>query len=108
MKSDEVKNAAKDLGGSAGKDAAEIKQGTKETASDLAGQAQGYKDQAADAAGDLYARAKDSVGQASAALPGSAGDAADQLARQVAKQPFEALLLAGAIGYLVGWATSRS
>ena len=28
--------------------------------------------------------------------------------RRVAKQPIEALLLAGALGYLLGWASSRS
>ena len=50
---------------------------------------------------------------------GSASDALDagqsaiksgseQLVRQAAKQPLEALLLAGAIGYLVGWAVNRS
>ncbi len=119
MKSEDMKSTAKDYGNSAIKDAEQAKQGTKEAASDLAGQAQAYKGQAADVAGDLYDRAKDGVRQASDALPGSAAEAAaagrrayeggaDQLARQVTKQPFEALLLAGAIGYLVGWATSRS
>ena len=98
---------------------ADLKQGANEMASDLGGQAQGYKAQAADAASDLYGRAKDTARSASDALPDSVGDAAsagrrayeggaEQLARQVTKQPFEALLLAGAIGYLVGWATSRS
>ena len=119
MKSDDIKSAANDLGSSAGKSVAETKQGVKEATSDFADQAQGYKAQASDMAGDLYGRAKDGVGQVADALPGSASEAAaagrrayeggtDQLARQVAKQPFEALLLASAIGYLVGWATSRS
>ncbi len=118
MKPDDVKSTAKDIGGSLGKEAAETRQGVKETTADLTGQAQGYGAQAADATSDLYGRAKEAVSQASDSLPGSASDAAaagrrayeggaDQLARQVAKQPMEALLLAGAIGYLVGWATSR-
>ena len=52
-------------------------------------------------------------------IPDSASDAvetgkrayksgSDQIARQVGRQPIEALLLAGAIGYLVGWAANRS
>ena len=119
MKSDDIKSAAADLGNSASKDATAARQGAEEAASGLAGQAQAYKAQASDAASELYGRAKDGISQAADALPGSASEAAaagrrayeggtDQLARQVAKQPFEALLLAGAIGYLVGWATSRS
>ena len=32
----------------------------------------------------------------------------DQVARTVTKQPIEALFLAGAIGFLVGWAVNRT
>ena len=80
---------------------------------------QGLADQVSGAASDLYGRAKDHVQGLSDKMPDSAADAyetgyrtvaqgADSVGRQVAKQPIEALLLAGAIGYLVGWATSRS
>ena len=69
-------------------------------------------------AGDLYGRAKEQVQGLSDHMPDSAGDAyqkgrqayaagADTLGRRVANQPLEALLLAGALGYLVGWAASR-
>ena len=75
-------------------------------------------DQVSGTAGDLYNQAADQVRGMSDALPGSASDAyragqrayaqsSQTVARHVAKQPVEALLLAGAIGYLVGWATSR-
>ncbi len=51
-------------------------------------------------------------------VPGAASDAlaasqqairsgGAQVAQRVTKQPLEALLLAGAIGYLIGWAVSR-
>ena len=71
------------------------------------------------AAGGLYARAKDTVQGLSDRLPEGASEAyrsgqrvyaqgSDTVARRVGKQPIEALLLAGALGYLVGWATSRS
>ena len=70
-------------------------------------------------AGDAVGRAREQVQGLTDSLPGSASDAyyagqravsqgGDSLGRQVAGRPLEALLLAGAIGYLVGWATSRS
>ena len=75
--------------------------------------------QASSAGGDVYGRAKEHVQGLADRLPDTAADAyrtgqrmyaqgSEQVGRHVAKQPFEALLLAGAIGYLVGWASSRS
>ena len=69
--------------------------------------------------GDAYDSTKEQVIGLSDKLPGSASDAyqagqraisqgAEGVSASVAKQPIEALLLAGALGYLVGWATSRS
>jgi ElaB/YqjD/DUF883 family membrane-anchored ribosome-binding protein len=119
MTSDDIKDTAKNLGSSAGKMGDDIKKSAHAAADDATDSAKGYASQASDAASDLYGRAKDAVNSATDSLPNSASDAlaagkkvyeggADQLVRQIAKQPLEALLLAGAIGYLVGWATSRS
>jgi ElaB/YqjD/DUF883 family membrane-anchored ribosome-binding protein len=119
MNSEDIKSTAKNLGSSAGKAGDDIKKTVQATTEDMSDDAKSYAAQASDAAGDLYGRAKDTVRSATDGLPNSASDAlaagkkayeggADQLVRQIAKQPIEALLLAGAIGYLVGWATSRS
>ena len=81
-------------------------------------QAKGTLDEAPDAAADLYGRARAKARDVADGLPESAGDAlasghqalrssGDQVARRVTKQPIEALMLAGAIGYLIGWAVNR-
>jgi len=49
----------------------------------------------------------ESTAEAIAAGQRAVDEGTARLARRVAKQPIEALILAGAIGYLVGWATSR-
>ena len=119
MNTDDIKSAAKDLGSSAGKTGEEAKKSVQNAVDQAVDDTKGYAAQASDAASDLYGRAKEGVRNASDSLPNSASDAlaagkkayeggADQLVRQIGKQPIEALLLAGAIGYLVGWATSRS
>ena len=75
-------------------------------------------DAAPDVAGDLYNKTRGTVQDMVNDAPGSTGDAlaasqkairsgGEQVARRVTKQPLEALLLAGAIGYLIGWAVSR-
>ena len=119
MKTDDIKSAAKDLGGTASKNADEAKKTLNDTASRFGAQAQDFAGQASDTANDLYGRARDSVRDAADGLPDGAADAVAagkrsydrgtaELSKRVAKQPIEALILAGAIGYLVGWATSRS
>ncbi len=75
--------------------------------------------QASATASDVYGRAKEHVQSLSDRFPDNAADAyragqrayaqsSEHVGRHVSKQPIEALLLAGAIGYLLGWATSRS
>ena len=89
------------------------------TASSVADSARLGLDQVVNAAGDLYAKAADRAADALSEMPanlsdaGAAGEALVRRGQQsvhrgVRKQPIEALLLAGAIGYLVGWASSRS
>ena len=74
--------------------------------------AQDALDAAPDVATGLYAQ------DVAGALPDSAGDAlaaghqavrsgGEQVARRVVQRPVEALMLAGAIGYLIGWALNR-
>ncbi len=73
---------------------------------------------AGEAGGDLYAKGVQRGREALDEMPASLSDlsAAGERAAQrggrylthgVRRQPVEALLLAGAIGYLVGWAASR-
>jgi ElaB/YqjD/DUF883 family membrane-anchored ribosome-binding protein len=119
MNAEDIKSTAKDLGSSASKNSEELKKTAQDKADQVADETKGYAAQASDVASDLYGRAKDGVKAATDSLPGTASDAvaagkraydggSDQLVRQITKQPIEALILAGAIGYLVGWATSRS
>jgi ElaB/YqjD/DUF883 family membrane-anchored ribosome-binding protein len=117
MTSDSIKTSPIDLG-AARQGFDDARQTASETAAKAGSRAHGMADQAADVASDLYERAKGTIRDASGAMPDSAADAiaagqravdegTARLSRQVAKQPIEALILAGAIGYLVGWATSR-
>ena len=119
MTSDDLKKTAKDIAGSAQDAAARGGRSTRATTSSVADAASDAAGHAADTAQDLYARAQNGVAGMTDALPGSAREAVeagrrvynkggDQIAQQIAKQPIEALLLAGAIGYLVGWAANRS
>ena len=68
-------------------------------------------DTASSASGDITDRARAKVSDMVGALPNNSDDVfgairsgGDEVARRVNRQPVEALLLAGAIGYLVGWA----
>lgn len=118
MKADDIKTTAKDLGSTASKSGDDIKKAAGDTASSLGSKAESLSERAAETANDLYGRAKDKLQDAAGDFPDSASEALaagqraygqgrHQLARQLARQPVEALLLAGAIGYLVGWATTR-
>ena len=118
MTSDDAKDAAKDIGARAN-DGVDRARGTlgdaAATASDRASDAAGT---VSDAASDAYDRVRERAADLGNKIPGSASDAVeagkrayaksnDQLAQQIGRQPIEALLLAGAIGYLVGWAANR-
>lgn len=119
MASDEIKNTAKDMTDRASKSAQQAKEAVSDAASDASGRTQEFAEGATSAASDFLDQARETVGNAADKLPDSASDAMAagqraykrgnaQLSRTVARQPIEALLLAGAIGYLVGWATNRS
>ena len=88
------------------------------SAPEVGGQVKTGIDRASGAAADLLSKGTDMAQDAVDELPAHLSDvgaAGERLVRQgrrslhrgVRKQPVEALLLAGAIGYLVGWATSR-
>ncbi len=109
---DDPYETAKDKATHAGYAAKNAASGTAEDLSEAA-------DEASSVAGDLYGRAQATVADAVGSLPGSAGDAmaagqrayqagSEQVAQRVVKQPLEALFLAGAIGFLVGWAANRT
>ena len=83
------------------------------------GKARDALDATPEVAGSLYDQARGKARDIAGGLPDSAGDAlaagqqailsgGDQVARRVAKQPVEALMLAGAIGFLIGWAVNRA
>lgn len=119
MTSDDPREIAKDTASRA-KDAADRASGTvREAASSAADRASKMSGKVGDAASDVYQRVRDGASALGDKMPGSAGEAVDigrraynrsneQLGRQIGRQPIEALLLAGAIGYLVGWAANRS
>ncbi len=118
MKSDDIKATANDAAARAGAVADSAADKVSAKASGISDAAGTYASSAAEAATDAYASAKAKLSDAASQLPGSASDAieagrnayatgSDQIVRQVAKQPIEALLLAGAIGFLVGWAANR-
>ena len=99
--------------------AARVGRAAQDAASKTTGRLGEAADHAPEVADDLYGRAQSAVVDAANSLPGSAGAAlaASQRAyktgsargaRQVTKQPLEALFLAGAIGFLVGWAANRT
>lgn len=118
MSSDDLKKSVADAASranEAGADAATAASGYASKASDHAG---AMADKASDTASDLYSQARAKLHDAAAGMPGSTSEAleqgqkayaqgSEQVASQVKKQPIEALLLAAAVGYLVGWATSR-
>ena len=112
MTADDLRDTAKDTG-----------ERVRDTAGQAGGESAAVGSSLADKASEVAAQVKDAVGaaldKARDQMPGSASDAVDagkraysqggeNLGLRVARQPLEALLLAGAIGYLVGWATNRS
>ena len=119
MTSNDLKASAKDIGSRASDAAGDFKSAAQKAGSDAADQATGVVDKARSAATDLYGKAQDNFRAALDQAPDSASDAiatgqrlyqksSHRVGRQIVKQPIEALMLAGAIGYLVGWATSRN
>lgn len=115
MTSGTTKNTAKDIADRAGTTVDEAEQAATGTASRFAESAHDLKSEASDVYGQTRERASD----AAASLSDRASDAVDRsretykatsrkVAGQVIRQPIEALLLAGAIGYLVGWAANRN
>jgi uncharacterized protein YjbJ (UPF0337 family) len=82
-------------------------------------QVQGLADQVVGAAQNIYGRTKDGFNEAVDKLPDALSDATEfsqraynesskQVGSRISKQPLEALLLVGALGYLVGWAVHRT
>ncbi len=99
--------------------AAQVGHAAKDAASATAKDVGDAVDRAPEMADDLYGRARSTAADTASSLSGSAGDTlaagqrayrtgSEQVARQVTKQPIEALFLAGAIGFLVGWAVNRT
>lgn len=119
MASGDTTNASNDIGKRIEGAAEQAKSTLNEAAANARQTAKDYVSAAQDSASDLYGRAQGNVRDAAAHLTDGASEAldagrrtynrgSDALASRVTKQPLEALLLAGAIGYLVGWATNRS
>ncbi len=112
MDTNRIEGAARDIGGKAEEFLGKVtdKPGT---------QAQGIADQVAGAAQNFYGRARDSFADAADRVPEALSqasgygqqayrDGSRQLATQVGKQPIETLLLVGAVGFLLGWITTRA
>ena len=103
---DQMKDAAASATGPVKDTAAQAVQGAASSAQDAVGTL-------SDQAQDLAARGAAAAGQIRDQIPSAdemraAGRrGSEQIARQVARQPFEALLLAGAVGYLAAWIIHR-
>lgn len=117
MSVDDIKRAASDTARKADKSLSHAKTSASLSVEDLGENASSFMDDVSGKASDLYDKAKDTAADYADRIP-SASEAmatgrtayksgSDQVLKQVAKQPIEALLLAGAIGYLVGWAANR-
>jgi ElaB/YqjD/DUF883 family membrane-anchored ribosome-binding protein len=115
----EVNGTAKDIADRVAQSSADADSSVKGAASKAGAAARDIAAQTSNAANDLYDRAQSKLRDAAERLPENASNAIEtgrtaysqssrSVARHIAKQPFEALILAGAIGYLVGWATNRS
>ncbi len=103
----------------------DVKKATKDSVAQTSQAGLETKDKVEDAVGaapdtadDLYKQARTKTKDMVNDIPGSASDAfaagheairsgGERVARRVTKQPVEAILLAGAIGYLIGWAGKR-
>ncbi len=118
MTSEDAKKVAKDTADRVADTVGAAASSVRPTANAASENVRDLASRASDAAGNVYDHTKNRVREAVDSLPNrseavAAGRRAYQqgnhaVKRQVAKQPLEAVLLAGAIGYLVGWATNRS
>ncbi len=118
MASSSIKNEIRSVAGSATDKAGEISDTVAQSSSKVVDQAKDHLDDVGHVGGDLYARGLQSGRDALNEMPATLSDISAagervvqrghlRLTHGVRKQPVEALLLAGAIGYLVGWAASR-
>ena len=119
MTSDDIKSATDPASAKAQASVRAAKDEAAVATSKAIHESQDAAGQASAKAEDVYGRAKERVQTLSDRIPDSAADAyragqrvyaqsSEHVGRHVARQPIEALLLAGAIGYLLGWATGRS
>ncbi len=106
-----IEGAARDLGGKGEEFLGKVtdKPGTQAQgiADQVVGAAQNFYGQAKDRLSDAADRVPDALSQASGYGQQAYKDGSRQLAAQVGKQPIETLLLVGAVGFLLGWATTR-
>ena len=118
MSSDDIKKSVADAADHARETAATAKGVASDYASKAGDRVNSMADKATDTASDLYGQARSKLHDMADAMPGSTSEAmtqgrkayetgSAQVVEQVKKQPLEAVLLAVAVGYLVGWATTR-
>lgn len=118
MTTNDLKKTAKDMGDNAVSSVRGMTGTVHDASTKFAGHARDAANQATDKAQELYGHARDRVQDAASHIPDTASEAWDtghkayrrgrkQLTKRVKNQPVEALLLAGAIGFLLGWATTR-
>lgn len=118
MTSEDPKKAAKDIADRVAEVSGDAASSAKAAAANVSDGVRDFAARTGDAASEIYGKAQDRVRDTVEHLPDPSEAMAvgrrayekssDTVGRHVAKQPLEALLLAGAIGYLVGWATNRS
>lgn len=100
MDEDRLAGAAKDTGGN-------IKSAVGNMTGDTKTQAEGLTDQIAGTAQRTYGKVKDQASSASSAVADQLDDASAFLGDTVAERPLTALLVAGAVGYVLAMLTRR-
>jgi uncharacterized protein YjbJ (UPF0337 family) len=95
MNADRMEGTARNLGG-------KVEEGFGRATGDVKSQVEGTVKQAVGAAQDLYGQARDTAGDAAAAVKRQAGSFEQTIRENVETRPYTAVAIALAIGWFVG------
>src|SRR3979411_124344 len=95
MNSDRMEGTAKNLGG-------KVEEGFGRATGDIKSQVEGTVKQAVGAAQDLYGQARETAGDAAAAVRRQAGGVEETSRENVEARPFTAVAIALALGWFIG------
>jgi uncharacterized protein YjbJ (UPF0337 family) len=95
MNGDRVEGAAKTMGG-------KVEEGVGRATGDVKTQVEGTMKQAVGTAQDLYGQARETAGDAAAAVRRQAGSLEEMIRENVETRPYTAVAIALALGWFVG------